>query len=42
MKRSYFNESFDKFLSTTDDQILGELTRHHKFELDINQKNAWQ
>ena len=42
MKRSYFSESFDKFLSTTDDQILGELTRHHKFELDINQKNAWQ
>jgi len=42
VKRSYFNESFDKFLSTTDDQILGELTRHHKFELDINQKNAWQ
>ena len=42
MRRSYFSESFDKFLSTTDDQILGELTRHHKFELDINQKNAWQ
>ena len=41
MKRSYYSESFDNFLKTSDDQVLGELTKNHKFELDIKQKNAW-
>ena len=42
MKRSYYSEDFEKFLKNPDDQILGELTKNHKFELDIKQKNAWQ
>ena len=42
MKRSYYSEDFEKFLKTPGDQILGELTKNHKFELNIEQKNAWQ
>ena len=42
MKRSYYSEDFEKFLKNPDDQILGELTKNHKFELNIKQKNAWQ
>ena len=42
MQRSYYSGNFKEFLNTNDDQILGELTKKHKFELDINQKNAWQ
>ena len=42
MKRSYYSEHFESFVKNSDDQILGELTKQHKFELDINQRNAWQ
>ena len=42
MKRSYYSENFESFVKNSDDQILGELTKQHKFELDINQRNAWQ
>ena len=42
MKRSYYSEDFKKFSETDSDQILGILTKNHRFELDLNQKNAWK
>ena len=33
MKRSYYSENFESFVKNSDDQILGELTKQHKFEL---------
>ena len=42
MKRSYYSENFKKFSETDNNQVLGILTKNHRFELDINQKNAWE
>ena len=42
MKRSYYSENFKKFSETDNNQVLGILTKNHRFELDLNQKNAWE
>ena len=42
IRRSYYRNSIPAFLTTHQDQILGELTDSHHFSsLDIMQKNAW-
>ena len=41
MVRTYYTASITDFLQTPDDQILGELTRHHQFALEDLQRNAW-
>jgi hypothetical protein len=41
MKRAYYQNRISVFLKEDQEKILGELTRHHHFELDISQKNAW-
>lgn len=41
MKRAYYQNSILNFLRDTPESILGELARHHHFELDLAQKNAW-
>lgn len=41
MKRSYYQNDIRTFLSEDPERILGELTHHHHFALDITQKNAW-
>lgn len=39
--RAYYRANREKFYQDTDDQILGELARHHNFSLEITQKGAW-
>lgn len=39
--RAFYTGSKAKFLSDTDEQILGELTQANHFSLELNQKNAW-
>lgn len=41
MDRSYYSAPITKFLIDNNDEILGELTRHHQFALEDLQKNAW-
>ena len=41
MARSYYAASAADFLLTPNDQILGELVRHHQFALEDLQRNAW-
>jgi len=41
MKRAYYQNSISSFLKDDQEKILGELARHHHFELDLAQKNAW-
>jgi len=41
MNRSYYSACFGNFLDTSPDAILGELTKHHSFTLEHNQRNAW-
>jgi len=41
MNRAYYSAPVDKFLNDDNDQILGELTRHHQFALEELQRNAW-
>lgn len=41
MKRAYYQNDIFAFLNDDDEHILGELTRHHHFTLEITQKNAW-
>ena len=39
--RSYYSATINQFLSDKPDLILGELTRHHQFDLEDLQRNAW-
>ena len=39
--RAYYSADRAKFFSDSIDQILGELTRHHHFALEIDQRAAW-
>ena len=41
MSRSYYAAPANEFLLTPNDQILGELVRHHQFALEDLQRNAW-
>lgn len=41
MNRSYYSESIPRFLSDNINSILGELTKHHQFTLEEQQRNSW-
>lgn len=41
MTRSYYSNSIQNFLDEQNDKILGNLTKHHQFTLEEQQKNAW-
>jgi hypothetical protein len=41
VRRSYYSASIIDFLSTSDTEILGELTRANQFNLDQTQRSAW-
>lgn len=41
MNRAYYQNRISSFLKEDHEKILGELARHHHFELDIAQKNSW-
>ncbi len=39
--RAYYSADRAKFFGDTIEQVLGELTRHHHFTLEIDQRAAW-
>lgn len=39
--RAYYTADRAKFFSDSDDHVLGELTRHHHFALEMAQTGAW-
>lgn len=39
--RAYYSEKVSKFLSTSDNEILGQLLMNHCFPNDLEQKRAW-
>ncbi len=41
MRRAYYQDSVESFLSTNENDILGELTRNHQHDLNLLQRNAW-
>ena len=41
MVRSYYSATVAEFFHHDDDFILGQLARHHKHDLEANQKRAW-
>ncbi|MDO6522911.1 DUF2075 domain-containing protein [Shimia thalassica] len=41
MKNAYYSASIIEFLATSDDAVLGELTRAHHHALEHEQRNAW-
>ncbi len=41
MSRSYYYREIQQFLCDNSSFILGELTKHHEFALEENQRNAW-
>lgn len=41
MERAYYNATFATFLVTEENEILGELARHHGHALEERQRNAW-
>ncbi|WP_309500015.1 DUF2075 domain-containing protein [Sulfurovum sp.] len=41
MKRAYYSETIKSFLLDNQDEILGQLARHHTHALEDLQKNAW-
>lgn len=41
MRDSYYSSPISKFLRTSNDEILGELTRAHHHALEHQQRNAW-
>lgn len=42
MDRYYFAASFEEFKRTSDDEILGQLTRHSEFDVVMEQTYAWE
>jgi hypothetical protein len=41
MKRAYYSSTINEFCSQEPDQILGEITRAHSFDLNAFQRDAW-
>ena len=41
-KRSGFKSSIQKFLTKSNDEILGELTKFQEGSVEITQRDAWQ
>lgn len=41
MNRSYYSSTTGGFIRDSNDHILGILTKHHSFDLDSRQRNAW-
>ena len=41
MKRAYYSSSINKFCSQEPEQILGQMTQEHSFDLSILQRDAW-
>ena len=41
MQRAYYNATFETFLVADENEILGELARHHGHALEERQRNAW-
>lgn len=41
MKRSYYQNTIDKFLAEDVNSIFGQLTKNHEYNLEDQQKNAW-
>lgn len=41
MKRYYYSENIENFLQSSDNEILGNLSRNSHFRDDVEQKNAW-
>ncbi len=39
--RAYYSDKISNFLTTSDNEILGQLLMKHKFSNDQEQKNAW-
>ena len=42
MQRSYLDKSITEFLKLDDSSILGQLSAAHIFDLEINQRRAWE
>lgn len=42
MTHSFYSASFSRFLSDSDEEILGILAHNNYFALEINQRNAWR
>ena len=42
MNRYYYGDSVEKFLGTPDEHVLGVLTSHHEFNLELAQRDVWQ
>ncbi len=42
MERYYYADSFDEFKVKLNEQILGELTANSEFDIDLNQRYAWE
>lgn len=41
MDRSHYRASIDQFLKASDDEILGALTAHSEFAIELPQRRAW-
>lgn len=41
MKRSYYQNTTDKFLAEDNNSIFGQLAKNHQHDLEDQQKNAW-
>ncbi len=41
MNRFYYSENISKYLVSSDDEILGVLSRNSQFAVDVTQKDAW-
>lgn len=41
IETAYYQSNVSTFLTVSQDQILGELTNHYNFPLELPQKNAW-
>ena len=41
MKRSYYQNTIDKFLAEDVNSIFGQLAKNHQHDLEDLQKNAW-
>jgi DUF2075 family protein len=41
MKRSYYQNSLDKYLAEDVNSIFGQLAKNHQYDLEDQQKNAW-
>jgi hypothetical protein len=41
MRRAYYNSSVAEFCKQNPDQILGQMTQEHSFDLTAFQRDAW-